>query len=292
MSKLSLGGKAEYAKAPNVGWDTCCRPKTEGGLGLKDSCSWNVALLGKYVWWLASKKDHMWVKWVNHVYMKGQHWSDYKVPPDCSWSWRKITFILQKFKQAYVNDKWLNSGLPYTVKAGYEWVRGVCAAVPWCHLVWNNLNLPKTSFIGWAIMHHRLLTKDRLLRRDLNVDPLCEICRVCAEDHQHLFMDCPYFLYCFNLLLASMRLSVQPANVAHWFSNARNVTKLQKRVFGAAYVALLYQIWMCRNEARVSFFLKRPETVVQQVIKDIKLRFQRLNMNKLSQRDSSWILIL
>ncbi|XP_074265751.1 uncharacterized protein LOC141588195 [Silene latifolia] len=78
------GGRADYIKAPNVGWDTCCMPKTEGGLGLKDSCNWNVALLGKYVWWLASKKDHMWVKWVNHVYMKGQHWSDYQAPPDSS----------------------------------------------------------------------------------------------------------------------------------------------------------------------------------------------------------------
>ncbi|XP_074302888.1 uncharacterized protein LOC141637223 [Silene latifolia] len=191
-----------------------------------------------------------------------------------------------------MEDNIPSSSETYTVKAGYDWVRGVHLVVPWCHLVWNKLNLPKTSFICWAIMHHRLLTKDRLLRMGMIVAPLCEICRVCSEDHQHFFVDCSYFLYCFNLLLASLRMTVQPANVVHWFSNARNVTKLQKRVFGAAYVALLYQIWMCRNEAKVSQFVKRPEVVVQQVLKDVKLRFHRLNMSKLNQRDSSWILNL
>ncbi|XP_074291721.1 uncharacterized protein LOC141618509 [Silene latifolia] len=265
-------------------------PKTEGGLGLKDSCSWNVALLGKYVWWLASKKDHMWVKWVNHVYMKGKHWSDYQAPPDSSWSWRKITHIIQKFKQAYTNDKWLNSDLKYTVKVGYDWLRGVHSVVPWCHLVWNKLNIPKTSFISWSIMHKRLLTKDRLLRMELVVDPICEICRVCPEDHHHLFEACSNMQYYFKLLLSSLRMNVQSGNVVQWFSTARNVTKLQKRIFGASYVALLYQVWMCRNEARLSNFVKRSEVVMQQLIKDIKQRFQRLNLSKLTQRDCSWLL--
>ncbi|XP_074265750.1 uncharacterized protein LOC141588194 [Silene latifolia] len=178
------------------------------------------------------------------------------------------------------------------MKSGYDWVRGFHTSVPWCHLVWNTLNLPKTSFICWAIMHCRLLTKDRLIRMGMNVDPLCDICRVCSEDHQHLFVDCSYFLYYFKLLLDSLRLNVQPATVAHWFSNARNVPKLQKRVFGATYVALLYQIWMCRNEARVSQFVRRPEIVVQQVLNGVKLRFQRLNVSKLKHRDSVWFLSL
>ncbi|XP_074278253.1 uncharacterized protein LOC141601846 [Silene latifolia] len=53
------GGNENYLKAPNSNWDTCYTPKEEGGLGIKASKLWNKALLGKYVWWVASKKDHL-----------------------------------------------------------------------------------------------------------------------------------------------------------------------------------------------------------------------------------------
>ncbi|XP_074321773.1 uncharacterized protein LOC141658950 [Silene latifolia] len=52
-------GKDSYQRSPNVSWDRCCSPKDEGGLGIKDLKIWNRALLGKYIWWLAKKKDHL-----------------------------------------------------------------------------------------------------------------------------------------------------------------------------------------------------------------------------------------
>ncbi|XP_074265774.1 uncharacterized protein LOC141588219 [Silene latifolia] len=55
-------GTSDYKISPNVKWDTCCLPKEEGGLGIKDAKTWNKALFGKYVWWLANKKDHLWVR--------------------------------------------------------------------------------------------------------------------------------------------------------------------------------------------------------------------------------------
>ncbi|XP_074298081.1 uncharacterized protein LOC141628893 [Silene latifolia] len=155
-------GKSEYQKSLSISWDTCCLPKEEGGLGIKDVKCWNKALLGKYAWWLATKQDHLWVKWVNHVYLKGKTWSTYTPPPDCSWSWRKITHTMQVFHQAYTCNKWLNAVAPYTVQAGYQWLRIKAPKVEWRHICWNQLNVPKYSFIFWSIMHSRLLTKARL----------------------------------------------------------------------------------------------------------------------------------
>ncbi|XP_074305519.1 uncharacterized protein LOC141640735 [Silene latifolia] len=54
-------GKDSYQRSPNVSWDRCCSPKDEGGFGIKDLKNWNRALLGKYIWWLAKKKDHLWL---------------------------------------------------------------------------------------------------------------------------------------------------------------------------------------------------------------------------------------
>ncbi|XP_074277662.1 uncharacterized protein LOC141601292 [Silene latifolia] len=53
------GGDANYRRAPNISWGTCCLPKDEGGLGIKDAKNWNKALIGKYAWWLTTKKDHL-----------------------------------------------------------------------------------------------------------------------------------------------------------------------------------------------------------------------------------------
>ncbi|XP_074277513.1 uncharacterized protein LOC141601143 [Silene latifolia] len=265
------------------------RPKPEGGLGLKKCTDWNIALLGKYVWWLAKKKDHMWVKWVSHVYMKDKHWTEYTAPSDCSWPWKKITLIMKKFKQAYTNDKWLNSDLHYSVKAGYDWLRGVHPQVPWYYLCWNSLNVPKSSFIFWAIQLNRLLTKDRLTRMGMSLDPTCDIFGDWPENHTHLFSECSFVRSCSHILQAKLLISFPANNVVNWFSTDRRYTRLQKRYAGACYVDLLYHVWQVRNEARLSFCVKRPLTLVLQVLDDVQHRFHRLNVSALKQKDSVWL---
>ncbi|XP_074303377.1 uncharacterized protein LOC141637860 [Silene latifolia] len=54
------------------------QPLKEGDLGLRDLHSWNIAAIGKYVWWVAMKADHLWVKWVHVVYVKHSRWKDYE----------------------------------------------------------------------------------------------------------------------------------------------------------------------------------------------------------------------
>ncbi|VFQ98950.1 unnamed protein product [Cuscuta campestris] len=58
------------SKFAKVAWSDICKPKTEGGLGLKDAGKWNDALLCKLLWDLAAKKDSLWVRWVHSVYIK------------------------------------------------------------------------------------------------------------------------------------------------------------------------------------------------------------------------------
>ncbi|GKD06361.1 RNA-directed DNA polymerase, eukaryota, reverse transcriptase zinc-binding domain protein [Tanacetum coccineum] len=54
-----------------VAWKSVCKPKNQGGLGLKDLMMWNKALFIKHLWNIANKKDTLWVKWVNTVKLKG-----------------------------------------------------------------------------------------------------------------------------------------------------------------------------------------------------------------------------
>ncbi|VFQ77258.1 unnamed protein product [Cuscuta campestris] len=64
------------SKFAKVAWVDICKPKTEGGLGLKEPVMWNNALLCKVLWNIANKKDSLWVRWVHNIYLNGRSvWS-------------------------------------------------------------------------------------------------------------------------------------------------------------------------------------------------------------------------
>lgn len=54
------------SKAGLIAWDLqFCWSKVQGGLGFSNVITWNIAWLGKYIWVVATKKDNVWLKWVN-----------------------------------------------------------------------------------------------------------------------------------------------------------------------------------------------------------------------------------
>ena len=61
-------GKAGYVARENV-----CTPNQAGGLGIKKIHEWNIAAFGKYVWAIGVKKDNLWIKWINEVYIKNSN---------------------------------------------------------------------------------------------------------------------------------------------------------------------------------------------------------------------------
>ncbi|GJW51000.1 hypothetical protein Tco_0092351 [Tanacetum coccineum] len=55
-----------------VSWDSICKLKDQGGLGIKNLQEWNEVLLIKQLWNVVSKKSTLWVKWVNSENLKGR----------------------------------------------------------------------------------------------------------------------------------------------------------------------------------------------------------------------------
>ncbi|XP_074301564.1 uncharacterized protein LOC141632964 [Silene latifolia] len=200
--------------------------------------------------------------------MKGTNWCDYMATTDCSWSWKKIITIIQTFKQAYTNNRWLNLPHAYSIASGYDWLRVKRPMVPWRFICWNSLNLSKHSFIMWEFFHQKLPTKDRLIRMGLGIDQSCPICAALPETHMHLLCECEYSKACLSLL--------------------QNVTKLQRRFAGACHVALVYWIWRVRNESRLDLVVKSPAIIVQMVLTEIKSRFLKHNISILKSKDKIW----
>ncbi|XP_074288270.1 uncharacterized protein LOC141613436 [Silene latifolia] len=97
---------ADYHRVPLVAWDTVCRPKAEGGLGIKNLEMMNKALIGKLVNWIVEDKDTIWVKWVKYNHLKEQSWWQYKPGSNTSWVWRRICGVKQDLAAAYTNGAW------------------------------------------------------------------------------------------------------------------------------------------------------------------------------------------
>ncbi|XP_074317916.1 uncharacterized protein LOC141654534 [Silene latifolia] len=266
------GGKDDYLRDPNIAWEKCCTPKEEGSLGIKNAKLWNKYALGKYTSWLATKKDHLWVKWVNYVYMKGSYWADYKAPIDCSWSWKKIVQVKDKFKAGYLNNVWNSNALRYSIASGYQWLRTPNPKVPWSFICWNSLNVPRTSFIYWASLHKRLLIRDRLIKMGICQDTSCCLCENAPETHEHLFQGCDFSRRCMSLMQQKIQISFPPDDIIKLFSSGRCKSVLQKLIARACYVGLIYVIWMARNRARIHHQLIHPKILVQQVWKEVKDR--------------------
>lgn len=75
---LWAGGRAKVA------WHDVCKPKTEGGLGLRDCKLWNSAMLMKTLWNIYANKGTLWIKWIHEVYLRGRNFWEWKCGDDDS----------------------------------------------------------------------------------------------------------------------------------------------------------------------------------------------------------------
>ena len=62
----------------------------------------------------------------------------------------------------------------------------------WHQYVWHSFSINKCSFIMWLALKDRLLTKDKMILFQMQVQPNCLLCSSDETTH-HLFSDCPYF---------------------------------------------------------------------------------------------------
>ncbi|KAL4388735.1 hypothetical protein GQ457_09G011660 [Hibiscus cannabinus] len=63
-----MGANAAGAR---VNWKSVCTLRSEGGLGLKDLISWNVACMVALIRVLLAGQGSLWVAWVNVYVLKG-----------------------------------------------------------------------------------------------------------------------------------------------------------------------------------------------------------------------------
>ncbi|VFQ82076.1 unnamed protein product [Cuscuta campestris] len=163
-------------KVYKVAWDDICKPKDEGGLGIRNSFVWNQALLTKNLWNIASNKETLWVQWVHAVYLQG----------GSVWTWIPKKGDSHLFKKlAKVRDKFLhNIGDAYddmeetmsnlweedggnTAKL-YDILRVHGVKQPWMKIIWQSYIPPRYTVTAWMALRKRLPTKVNLSFVDMD----------------------------------------------------------------------------------------------------------------------------
>ncbi|XP_074278553.1 uncharacterized protein LOC141602142 [Silene latifolia] len=281
-------GSTEHNKAHLLAWHKVCVPQKEGGLGLRVSSVWNVATIGKLVWWLSVKPDKLWVQWVHHVYLKGQSWQSYNPSSDTSWHWRKVCHVRDTIKEGFSDGIWSIGVGDYSVKSCYSWLRDKRPVVDWHKSVWNAVSPPKHCFIAWLISSQALMLKEKLFKLQVSSDDSCCICGLATESHAYLFQDCRFSQELYSYLAVKLGAKLDATNQLQSIMMKR-WSRLRKQVTTAILLAAWYLIWNQRNEARLFFKVSRPDLIAEQIWRIIHTRIRVLSPQFISVKDKLWL---
>ncbi|KAL0874206.1 hypothetical protein Bca101_023911 [Brassica carinata] len=91
-----------------ISWKDVCKPKEEGGLGLRSLEDTNKVCMLKLIWRILSTTDSLWVRWVHrYLIRKGSIWNVNSKSQTGSWIWRKVLKyreLARQFSQMEVGD--------------------------------------------------------------------------------------------------------------------------------------------------------------------------------------------
>ncbi|XP_074288399.1 uncharacterized protein LOC141613561 [Silene latifolia] len=279
---------ADYRRTPLMGWDTICIPKEEGGLGLKDQETWNKVMVGRLVDWVTAKRDSIWVHWVQHNYLKGQEWMDYKPSTNSSWVWRRICKVKEDMAAGYINGKWDVQQDGYTPAGCYEWFKGNRPRVNWYKAIWNGWIIPKHQFLGWLVAHEALNTTARLAKFGMAIEDKCYLCGLSEETIEHLFFECVYSKGVIREPNKQARWDYPMRDVMSWCMQ-RTRTVMQKGVQAAMMMGTMYQIWHQRNRSKNDSVLLRPECVAKHIMEEMRSRVRGQDKTQMTNAEIDWL---
>ena len=137
--------------------------------------------------------ESLWLKWVQHHYLKEASIWVCKCKSDCTWYWKRILKARDMLREWFNTQTytWLD-GKRYSIAEGYKWLVSTQQRVQWADLLWHKLRVPKFSYVTWLAMHGRLQTLDRLKAYGVQLAHRWFLCRQRIESNGHLFFSCSF----------------------------------------------------------------------------------------------------
>ncbi|XP_010666883.1 uncharacterized protein LOC104884000 [Beta vulgaris subsp. vulgaris] len=293
-SMLSVDWHYNNTKAGAIAWSDLCKPKKAGGLAFRDVLKWNIAAVSKLAWSIAQKKDNLWVKWVNSIYIKEANWRDYDASSTASWTWKCICKAKRELSQLQGNDQWLTQS-SFSIKKHYINTLGQATTQQWAASVWNRYSIPKHRFILWLAVQDRLKTRERLFKIGVSESDRCLLCQQQPENREHLFFNCHFTKQCLKEVMNWMNFNWNGRGIRQLYRRIRGPNagnKFRKKVINAAIAAVVYFIWKNRNSAYWDDVIHTIDYTVKAVKNLVKLRVSQVMSSKVNSHDQEWFATL
>ncbi|XP_062176085.1 uncharacterized protein LOC133881146 [Alnus glutinosa] len=198
-------------------WSSICLPRSQGGLGIRDMKSTNLALISKLGWKILNNSDNIWVQFLQKKYIRYGNFLTSPLFYSASYFWKglqKCKSLIQSGAclQVAVNSDfevwttpwtmylWISSTSgQFTTKSAYQVIKSnlqVNSPLPgtssnfWKSIWKLNLN-DRLRFFIWKIAWNILPTKERLNSVFSSTDiTVCPLCKSGEDSIHHLFFNC------------------------------------------------------------------------------------------------------
>lgn len=142
----------------------------------------------------------------------------------------------------------------------YNSIREARPLVRWHLVIWFKRGILKHKSLAWMVLLNRCSTRDRLLSRGLQTDPLCNLT---AVSRNHLFFTCPYSMSIWTTLASNLRLIL---HVNSWETTLDALidfagTNSLKYLTLLAWQACIFELWRERND-RLHQGTRRPSRII------------------------------
>ncbi|GJZ23567.1 RNA-directed DNA polymerase, eukaryota, reverse transcriptase zinc-binding domain protein [Tanacetum coccineum] len=266
-----------------ISWDNICKPKDQGGLGLKNLVDWNEVLMIKHLWNVVVKKETLWASPLSD-FIDTRDIYDARLNKKCS------------IKEIVIDGRW---------KWPEEWNNDFAElnmiqvpminediednANDWYPLVWFTQNIPRHAFVTWLAIQERIMTQDRIKIWKPNEDLKCSLYNSCIDSHDHLFFTCEFSKEVWNELhnMLNVRLSVRWNPIIREMVALpinRNIWSIVRRI---VLNAAVYCIWQERNH-RIFKNEKRDKEAIINLMKENTM----MKLMGLKVKDSSTVKVV
>ncbi|KAL0293102.1 UNVERIFIED_CONTAM: hypothetical protein Sradi_6956800 [Sesamum radiatum] len=199
------------------------------------------------------------------------------------WVWPTLTDpdineIVSHLPPIYTNspDKviWRHNSGQFTVQSAIELIQPRINRVEWHGLLQGRYKIPRHTFILWLAFLEKLSTSDKAWLA--HGDNGCVLCNgQSVETHEHLFFKCQYSRRCLNIIQREVRFHWPKEGWQQgitWASKRWRSPHLINAAFRALLAALVYHLWIERNNRKFTDTGSAAESVAKRVIEDIRLR--------------------
>ncbi|CAN1791646.1 hypothetical protein LINPERHAP1_LOCUS19406 [Linum perenne] len=247
--------------------------KEEGGLGLREFRSWNVADILRHFWNLICRGGSLWVAWIMEYIIKQQTIWSVSAEIGC-WVWKKIikTQDTVRTHVTYTDEEeplWDGETmLKYKVRKVWLSLRMNIQSVDWYKIIWGNPLISRNSVVASLIIKDRITTREVMAKWSVVIDLNCLLCDRGIDVKNHIFAECGFIRQITDCCLPGLKTydnwddafsAVIEQCDGSWESRVTNVT----------WTTIVSEVWRERCRRHFGMGIRSVKVVSDNIKEDI-----------------------